>query len=250
MPRACSWQQVFRIPRLAKRDCWRKLRAAKTSPWPRGSLQKYGNDSDQSRDGHPPARGGGGGGAGHSRRAAADRAVHRRASTAAGRAWPGQDAAGADDLQRDRPALQPRAVHHRPAALGHPRLGGARPAQQRISHAPWPDLHQPAARRRDQPRRAQGAERTARGDAGAQGHHRQRDAHAARTVPRHRHAKPDRAERHVRVAGGATRPLHALSPARLPVLRRGGGRAAAQPHTWPPADGRRRGAAHGVRSTR
>ncbi len=37
-------------------------------------------------------------------------------------------------------------------------------------------VHQPAARRRDQPRAGQGAERAARGDAGAPGHDRRRDA--------------------------------------------------------------------------
>ena len=39
-----------------------------------------------------------------------------------------------------------------------------------------PDLRQPRARRRDQPRAGQGAERAARGDAGAAGHDRRRDA--------------------------------------------------------------------------
>ena len=39
-----------------------------------------------------------------------------------------------------------------------------------------PDLREPRARRRDQPRARQGAERAARGDAGAPGHHRRHDA--------------------------------------------------------------------------
>ncbi|GIT12702.1 MAG: hypothetical protein CM1200mP34_1080 [Verrucomicrobiales bacterium] len=44
--------------------------------------------------------------------------------------------------------LQPGAVHHCPTAVRHPRIGGARPAQQRVHHAPWADLHQPAFGRR------------------------------------------------------------------------------------------------------
>ena len=41
-----------------------------------------------------------------------------------------------------------------------------------------PGVHQPAAGRRDQPGAGQGAERAARGDAGAPGHHRPRDPSA------------------------------------------------------------------------
>ena len=43
-----------------------------------------------------------------------------------------------------------------------------------------PDLRQPHPRRRDQPRPGQGAERAARGDAGAPGHDRRRDASRCR----------------------------------------------------------------------
>ncbi len=53
------------------------------------------------------------------------------------------------------------------------------------------------------------------GHAGAACHDRQRDVQAPRTVPGDRHPEPDRAERHVRAARSAARPLHALSPARL-----------------------------------
>ena len=90
------------------------------------------------------------------------------------------------------------------------------------------DLHQPAAGRRDQPRRAEGAGRAARGDAGAQGHDRQRDLPAAGAVPGDRDAEPGRAGRHLRAARGAARPLHAVPPPRLPDARGGGGGPAAQ----------------------
>ena len=61
----------------------------------------------------------------------------------------------------------------------------------------------------------------ARGHAGAQSHDWQRDAHAAGAVSGDRHAKPDRAGGHLRVARGAARSLHALpSPGLSAVARR------------------------------
>ena len=52
-----------------------------------------------------------------------------------------------------------------------------------------------AARRRNQPRAGQGAERAARSDAGVPGHDRRRDALRAAAVPRHGDAEPDRDRR-------------------------------------------------------
>ena len=50
------------------------------------------------------------------------------------------------------------------------------PEDRRVQDLARPGLHEPAARRRDQPRAGQGPERAARGDAGAPGHDRPRDA--------------------------------------------------------------------------
>ena len=54
------------------------------------------------------------------------------------------------------------------------RLVDLRPAQQRVRVPAGPDLHEPPARRRDQPRPAEDAGGAARGDAGAAGHGRGR----------------------------------------------------------------------------
>ena len=84
-----------------------------------------------------------------------------------------------------------------------------------------PGAHQPAARRRDQPGTREGAERAARGDAGAAGHDRPRDAPRRRAVPRDGHPEPDRVRGHVPAARGAARPVHAQGARRLPDTDRG-----------------------------
>ena len=81
---------------------------------------------------------------------------------------------------------------------------------------PGPDLHQPPARRRDQPRPAEDAGGAARGDAGAAGDDRGRDAAARAAVLRARHAEPDRVRGHLSAAGGAARPLPDADRRRLP----------------------------------
>ncbi len=96
-----------------------------------------------------------------------------------------------------------------------------------------PDLRQPGARRRDQPRPGQGAVGAARGDAGAAGHHRRHDLPAARSVPGDGHAEPDRAGGHLPPARGAGRPLHADDQGRLP--QQGGGARDHGPHDHAPA---------------
>ncbi len=158
---------------------------------------------------------------------------------APGRAGSGQDVAGRDALQDDRPPLRPHPVHRRPAPLRHHRLGDPRPADQRLPHPQGPDLHQPAAGRRDQPGRPQGAERAAGGDAGAPRDDRQRDVQAAGAVPGDRHPEPDRAERDVRAARGPARPVHALPPPGLSPSRRGEGDPAAQRRAGHPPRGPR-----------
>ena len=62
------------------------------------------------------------------------------------------------------------AVHARPHAVGHHRLVGVRPAHRQLRLPARAGVHQPAARRRDQPGHAEDAGRPARGHAGAPGH--------------------------------------------------------------------------------
>ena len=82
-----------------------------------------------------------------------------------------------------------------------------------------PGLHEPPPRRRDQPRPAEDAGRAARGDAGAAGDDRGRDAAARPPVPRARDAEPDRVRGHVPAARGAARPLPAAHVGGLPRAR-------------------------------
>ena len=118
-------------------------------------------------------------------------------------------------------AVPAHPVHARPAARRHRRHGHLQPgAGASSSPKQGPDLREPRARRRDQPRAGQGAVGAARGDAGAPGHDRRHDAPAARSVPRHGDAEPDRAGGHLRAARGAARPLHADDQGRLPDARR------------------------------
>ena len=77
-----------------------------------------------------------------------------------------------------------------------------------------PDLREHRARRRDQPRDAEDAERAARGDAGAPRHRRQADARARRAVLRPRDAEPARDGGHVPAARGAARSLLLQAPRR------------------------------------
>ena len=65
----------------------------------------------------------------------------------------------------------------------------------------------------------EGAERAARGDAGAAGHDRPRDASAARSLPRDGDAEPDRVGGDLPAAGGPGRPVHAQGADRLPHAR-------------------------------
>ena len=64
--------------------------------------------------------------------------------------------------------------------------------------------------------------RAARGDAGAPGHDRPRDAPRPRAVPRARDAEPDRVRGHLPAARGPGRPLHVQARRRLPVAPRRG----------------------------
>ena len=104
-------------------------------------------------------------------------------------------------------------VHARPDAVGRHGLVDLQPADRRVRVPPGPDLREPPARGRDQPRPAEDAGRAARGDAGAAGDDRRADAPARAAVPRARDAEPDRVRGHVSAAGGAARPLPASGSA-------------------------------------
>ena len=93
------------------------------------------------------------------------------------------------------------------------------PEDRRVHDVARAGVHQPAAGRRDQPRAGQGPERPARGDAGAPGDDRARDAQGAEPVPRAGHPEPDRDRGHLRAARGPGRPLHAQGAGRLPDRR-------------------------------
>ena len=91
---------------------------------------------------------------------------------------------------------------------------------------PRSGVHQPAARRRDQPGDAEGPVRAARGDAGTAGHGRRR--HASRsTAPFLVVAtqNPIELEGHVSAARGAARPVHVASDRRLSRTRTTNGRS-------------------------
>ncbi len=121
----------------------------------------------------------------------------------------------------DRRRVQADPVHAGPRAGRPRRHAHLQPEDRRVQHLARPGLHQPAARRRDQPRAGQGPERAARGDAGAPGHDRARDVQGARPVPRPGHPEPDRDRGHLRAARGPGRPVHAQGPGRLPERDRG-----------------------------
>ena len=91
----------------------------------------------------------------------------------------------------------------------------------RVRHVAGPGVHEPAARRRDQPGAGQGPERAARGHAGAAGHDRPRDAQGPRSLPGARDAEPDRDRGDVRAPGGPDRPIHDEGRRRLPERDRG-----------------------------
>ena len=119
-----------------------------------------------------------------------------------------------------RGTLQAHPVHARPGAGRPGRHAHLQPEDRRVQHLARAGVHQPAARRRDQPRAGQGAERAARSDAGAPGDDRRRDAQGARAVPRDGDAEPDRDRGHLSAARGAGRPLHDEGAGRLSDARK------------------------------
>ena len=140
-------------------------------------------------------------------RARPARDARRRPRPARGRPGPGQDADGAV-VRRRSTALRFARVQFTPDLMPvrHHRLVDVRPRDGEFVPA-RAGLHQRAARRRDQPRAAEDAGRAARGDGGAPGDDRRRDAPARAPVHRDRDAEPDRVRGHLPAAGGAARPL-------------------------------------------
>ena len=161
-----------------------------------------------------------------------DRAAGLGARPARGRARPGQDPGRQDAGAGHRPELQAHPVHPRPAAGRPDRHHGLQPEDRRIHHAQGADLHQPAAGRRDQPRPGQGAERAARGHAGAAGDHRRREPRHRPAVHGHGHPEPDRAGGDLPPARGPDRPLPAQG-ARSPTRRKARKRRSSS--AWPAA---------------
>ena len=129
-------------------------------------------------------------------------------------ARPCQDAARQVPGHGPRRPVRADPVHARPAAERRRGHHGLPAEDRRVQPAPRPDLRQPRARRRDQPRARQGAERAPRGDAGAPGDDRRPDPPPAEPVLRHGDPEPDRAGGHLPAARGADRPLPLQAPRR------------------------------------
>ena len=159
---------------------------------------------------------------GRRRHRAAHRAPGRRARAARGCARRREDPARAHPEPHAQPRHQARAVHARPDAGRHHRLGGLRPEVGRVRVPRGAGVHQPAARRRDQPHAPEDAVGAARGDGGAAGLGRRRDPRPARAVPGRRDDEPDRVRGHLHAARGAARPLPAQARARPARARRRG----------------------------
>ena len=134
----------------------------------------------------------------------------------------GQDTAGQGAGRRARPRVHsPGPVHPRPHAV---RRDSARSSSSPAGILPLPagaGVHQPAARRRDQPHPAEDPGRPARGDGGAPGLDRGRAASAAGAVHRDRHPEPRRVRGHLPAARGAAGPLPVQAAGAVPVGRTG-----------------------------
>ena len=105
-----------------------------------------------------------------------------------------QDHARARAGEVARPALPAHPVHQRHAARRHPRRLDLRARQRRLQVPSRADLRAGDPRRRGEPRHAEDAVGAARGDGGAPGHRRRRDAQAAasRSSSSPRRTRPSR----------------------------------------------------------
>ncbi len=126
-----------------------------------------------------------------------------------------QDDARARARKGHGPELPANSVHERSVTRRRARRLRV-PARQRPIRVPQGTRVLAArARRRDQPRDAEGPERLARGHGGTTGHRRRDDLRAARSVLRRRHAQSGAPDRHVSAAGIAARSLPHADRARL-----------------------------------
>ncbi len=139
------------------------------------------------------------------------------------------------------------AVHPRPAARRRHRLVPLRPAHARLHVPRRAGVHQPAARRRDQPHAAEDPVGAARGDAGAAGLGRGRDLPARPAVPRPRDRQPDRVRGHLPAARGPARPVPAPGVVRLPEPTTRSGTCCSA--AWPAARRRRSSSRSPTRDT-
>ncbi len=139
-----------------------------------------------------------------------------------------------------RPELPAHPVHERPAARGRDRRLDLRAGIRPVPLPPRPGVRAAGARRRGEPRDAQGAERVARGDGGAPGHGGRPDIPAQRAVLRDRDAESRVPDRHVSAAGVAARPVPDADRARLSGAARSSA-AAARQRPARPARGARAG---------
>ena len=127
-----------------------------------------------------------------------------------------QDHGDQDARAGDRWPVPADPVHLGPGARGRRRHADLQPARGGVPGLARAGVHQPPARRRDQPRAGEGAERAAGGHAGAAGDDRARHLPRARPVPGHGHPEPDRVGGHLPAAGGPARPVHVQGAGRLP----------------------------------
>ncbi len=104
-------------------------------------------------------------------------------------------------------AVAAHPVHARPAAVRRHRRDDLQSGDARVRVPSGAGVRQHRHRRRDQPRVAEDAVGTARGDGGAIRHRGRGPARGAAAVPRGGDPEPDRDGRHVPVARGAARPV-------------------------------------------
>ena len=157
-----------------------------------------------------------------------------RPSADRGHSRRGQDHSRARHRQDARIVLPARAVHQRLVARRRARRVDIRSRDRQVPLSARPDLRSAGARRRNQPRLAQGAERAAGGHGGAAGDPRRAIDAPARAVFRDRDAKPAGAGGHLPAARIAARPL---PDARASRVSGGGGRARAAVRGGPARSG-------------
>src|SRR5438552_212539 len=118
---------------------------------------------------------------------------------------------------REAPGLEfpPHPVHERHASRRHRRRIGIRARERHLQVPRGADFFAADPRRRSQPRHAQDPVGAARGDGGASGHDRRRDAQAPRALLRRRDPEPLAPSRHFSAARIPARPVPDADRARI-----------------------------------